>query len=52
MKCPKCNSKLNIVEVSIEGTKNKVLSNQCSNCDFFEFGKESASKVLDKLKNK
>ncbi len=51
MKCPKCNSKLNKVEVSIEGAQNKAWSNQCTGCDFFEFENESASKVLNELKD-
>lgn len=50
MKCPKCNSKLNKIEVKIEGAKNKAVSYQCNKCDYFEFEQESSKKVLDELR--
>ena len=49
MKCPKCNSKLNRVEINIGGAKNKAMSYQCSNCDYFEFEQESSKKVISEL---
>ena len=50
MKCPKCESKMKFVEVNIEGAKNKVLSYQCSKCDYFEFDTQTGSKVLEELR--
>ena len=50
MKCPKCNSKIKFVEVNIEGAKNKALSMQCEDCNYFEFENLTASKVLDELR--
>ena len=41
MKCPKCNSNLKKVEVTIEDIESKVWSNQCPKCDFFEFEKKT-----------
>ncbi len=50
MKCPKCNSNLKKVQVSVEGAKNKALSYQCSKCDYFEFEPESSKKVVEELR--
>ncbi|MBI3032208.1 zf-TFIIB domain-containing protein [Candidatus Woesearchaeota archaeon] len=50
MKCPKCNTNLKEVEVAIYGAKNKSLSYQCPNCDYFEFEKTSSKKVLEELR--
>ncbi|MDP3728945.1 MAG: hypothetical protein Q8R18_05860 [bacterium] len=41
---------MNLVEVSIEGAKTKALSRQCKECDFFEFDAETATKVLQEIK--
>lgn len=50
MKCPKCNSKLKRIKVSIEGAKGSVLSSQCIKCEYFRFDKKDASKALEELK--
>lgn len=50
MKCPKCNSNLLKVEVSIEGAKQKTISYQCTKCDYFEFEEKSATKIIKELK--
>lgn len=50
MKCPKCNSELKRVEVKIAGAKNKAISYQCPNDDYFEFEQQSSSKVLEELR--
>lgn len=50
MKCPKCNFNLNKVEVSVHGAQNKVLSYQCSHCDYFEFDPQSSKKVVEELR--
>ncbi|NQV08295.1 hypothetical protein HQ529_00415 [Candidatus Woesearchaeota archaeon] len=49
-KCPKCDSVLRKVEVSVEGAKSKVLSYQCRKCDYFEFGSKSSKKVVEELR--
>lgn len=41
MKYPKCNSELRRVEVKIAGAKNKAISYQCPNDDYFEFEQQS-----------
>ena len=50
MKCPKCNSNLRRIEVSIWGAKEKSISYQCPDCDYYEFEKESSKKVLEELR--
>ena len=50
MKCPKCDSGLKKVEVIIHGAKQKAVSYQCSNCDYFEFEPISSKKVIDELR--
>lgn len=52
MRCPKCNSNLKKVEVSIEGAEQKAISYQCGKCDYFEFEEKSAAKVVRELKYK
>lgn len=49
MKCPRCNSNLRRVLVSIEGAKSKAVSHQCPKCDYFEFEPESSKKVVKEL---
>ena len=51
MKCPKCNVNLTEVFVSVHGSVNKVLSFQCSQCDYFEFEKSSSKLCVDSLRN-
>ena len=41
---------MNFVEISIEGAKTKARSKQCKNCNYFEFDTESATKVIEELK--
>lgn len=50
MKCPNCSSELKEVEVSIHGAKNKVISYQCPNDDFFEFEPGSSTKAIEELR--
>lgn len=50
MKCPKCNSNLRKVEVKVHGAKNKAISYQCPNCDYFEFEPMSSKKVIEELR--
>ncbi len=50
MKCPRCNSNLRRVLVSIEGAKSKAVSHQCPKCDYFEFEPESSKKVIEELR--
>ena len=50
MKCPRCESEMRIVEVNVEGAKNKVLSYQCNKCDYFEFDNKTSMKVLEELR--
>ena len=50
MKCPKCNSALRKVEVSVHGAKNKATSYQCTKCDYFEFEPNSSRKVVEELR--
>ncbi|MFH1751561.1 MAG: hypothetical protein ABH821_01320 [archaeon] len=50
MKCPKCNSSLKKVFVSVHGAENKIVSYQCSSCDYFGFEPESSKRVINELK--
>ena len=52
MICPKCNSKIRKVQVSVEGAVQKAISYQCVNCDYVEFEEKSAAKVVQELKYK
>jgi len=52
MKCPKCGSVLEKVNVEVEDAESKVLSYQCPKCDYFSFDKKSAKKVIDEIKAK
>ncbi len=52
MRCPKCNSNLRKVEVSVEGAEQKAVSYQCTKCDYIEFEEKSAVKVVKELKTK
>ena len=50
MKCPRCNSALRRVLVSVHGAKNKATSFQCTKCDYFEFEPASSRKVVEELR--
>lgn len=50
MNCPKCNSNLRKVEVKVHGARQKVISYQCPNCDYFEFEPISSQKVVEELR--
>ncbi len=50
MKCPECGGKLNKVPVKVQGAKNKALSYQCQDCDYFKFESKSSGKVLTELR--
>ena len=47
--CPNCDINLKKVLVGVEGAKNKVVSYQCSKCDYFEFEPTSSKKVINEL---
>ena len=51
MKCQNCNSELKKVEVKVHGAKNKAVSYQCPNCDYFEFEPISSAKVLQEIRD-
>ena len=48
--CPKCESDLKEVKVSVHGAKQKAISYQCPNCDYFEFEPISSTKVVEELR--
>lgn len=50
MKCPKCEAALRKVEVSVAGAKEKAISYQCPDCDYYEFEPKSTKKVIEELK--
>lgn len=51
LKCPNCDSELKEVEVNVYGAKNKVISYQCPNGDYFEFEPQTSRKVVEELRN-
>ena len=50
MKCPECDSDLRKVNVKVQGAENKIISYQCSKCDYFEFEPISSKKVIEELR--
>ncbi|HIH38121.1 hypothetical protein J4460_05340 [Candidatus Woesearchaeota archaeon] len=50
MKCPKCEANLRKVDITVAGAKSKVMSYQCSECDYFEFEPASSKKVVEELR--
>lgn len=50
LRCPKCSSSLEEVEVEVHGAKTKATSYQCTKCDYFEFEPESSKKVIEELR--
>ena len=50
MRCPKCDSELRKVQVSVHGAKSKAISHQCPKCDYFEFEPNSSKKVVEELR--
>jgi len=50
MKCPKCSTTLKKVKVKVHGAAAKVLSYQCSKCDYFSFEPASSQKVIEELR--
>jgi hypothetical protein len=50
MNCPNCKSELKKVYVTIHGAKNKAISYQCPNCDYYEFEQSSSKKVVEELR--
>ncbi len=52
MKCPECSHLMKRISVKIEGADKKAVSYQCGNCGHFEFSKQSASRVVNELKEK
>ncbi len=51
MKCPKCSTELDKVEVKVFGARNKAVSHQCPKCHYFEFEQDSSKKVLEELRD-
>jgi hypothetical protein len=51
MKCPNCKSELRKVLVAVNGAKNKAVSYQCPNCDYYEFEQTSSKKVVEELRS-
>jgi len=50
MKCPECKAELKEVRVKVHGAKQKVASHQCPRCEYFAFEPESATQVLQELR--
>lgn len=50
LRCPKCDSSLKKVEVSVHGAKQKAISYQCPKCNYFEFEPVSSKKVVEELR--
>lgn len=50
MRCPECNSNLRKVMVGVYGAENKVISYQCSKCDYFAFEPKSSKKIIQELR--
>ncbi len=50
MKCKKCNSKLRLVNIKIEGAKHAIKSYQCTKCEYFKLDKKNQPKILKELK--
>ena len=50
MKCPECESNLRKVKVDVHGATNKVISYQCSKCDYFSFEPKSSRRVIEELR--
>jgi len=51
-KCPHCDSELKNIMVSVEGARNKILSEQCVKCGYFQYEPKSSVKVIEELKEK
>jgi hypothetical protein len=51
MKCPKCKSNMELIEVSVEGATKKVKSYQCD-CGYFEFDKKTGKEVIKEIEEK
>jgi RNase P subunit RPR2 len=50
MNCPNCKTKLRKVDVNVQWAKNKAISYQCPDCDYFEFEPISSSAVIEELR--
>jgi transposase-like protein len=50
MKCAKCSSEMKEVLVNVCGANNKVVSYQCTKCDYYEFEPKSSQKAIDELR--
>ena len=48
MKCQNCDSDLKKVNVKVYRAKNKIVSYQCTDCDYFEFDPISIKKLIKK----
>lgn len=52
MKCKKCKTEMEKVNVNVEEASQEVLSFQCNKCGYVEFDQESANKAILELKLK
>lgn len=50
--CPKCNSRMKTVKVSIQDADSPVTSYQCDNCGYFDFEKISITNAIEEIKAK
>lgn len=51
MKCINCNTKMKEVMVKVHMADSPVLSYQCPKCDYFDFEKKSANKVIKEIRD-
>lgn len=49
IKCLNCRSEMQKIEVSIDEVTQKVISFQCSRCDYVEFEQESVNRAILEL---
>ena len=50
MNCPQCNGKLKKVSVAVSGAASKVISYQCTKCDYSSFDPATSKKVIEELR--
>ena len=50
--CPKCATKLKVVNVKIQDAESPVTSYQCPDCGYFDFEEKSIHKAIDEMKAK
>ena len=50
--CRECNHSMKKLKVKVEDAENQVDSYQCTNCNYFEFEKNSSKKIIKELREK